>query len=52
MNAGRGLGAYRNGARIRLADTPAGAPPEKIRLVLSARLNFARHIDEGPVFDA
>ena len=28
------------------------APPEKIRLVLSARLNFARHIDEGPVFDA
>ena len=52
VNAGRGLGAYRNGVRVHLTDTPASAPAEKIRLVMSARLNFARHIDEGPVFDA
>ena len=52
VNAGRGLGTHRNGVRVHLTDTPAATPPQKIRLVLSARLNFARHIDEGHLFDA
>jgi fructose-1,6-bisphosphatase/inositol monophosphatase family enzyme len=52
VNAAVGMGTHRNGVRVRLTDTPAAAPPQKIRLVLSARLNFARHIDEGHVFDA
>ena len=52
VNAAVGMGTYRNGARVRLTDTRDDAPPQKIRLVMSARLNFARHIDEGHVFDA
>jgi histidinol-phosphatase len=52
VNAGRGLGAYRNGQRIRLSDLPASARPEGVRLVLSARLNFTRHVDEGRLFEA
>ncbi|HEU4366760.1 MAG TPA: inositol monophosphatase [Methylomirabilota bacterium] len=52
VDAGVGRGAYRNGERIRLANAPAGGPPEKLRLVLSARINFTRHLDEGHLFEA
>jgi len=52
VHAGVGLGTYRNGRPIRLADAPASTPPEAIRLVLSARLNFTRHVDEGHLFEA
>jgi len=52
VSAGRGIGAYRNGQRIRLSDVPPGARPEQVRVVLSARLNFTRHVDEGHLFEA
>jgi len=52
VSAGRGLGAYRNGARIQLTEAPADAPAARVRLALSARLNFARQVDEGHLFDA
>jgi myo-inositol-1(or 4)-monophosphatase len=52
VSAGRGLGAYRNGQRIRLPEIAAGARPESVRVVLSARVNFTRGVDEGHVFDA
>ncbi len=52
VTAGRGVGAYRNGQRIRLSDVPPDASPEQVRLVLSARLNFTRHVDEGHLFEA
>jgi fructose-1,6-bisphosphatase/inositol monophosphatase family enzyme len=51
VSAGVGLGAYRNGQRIRLPEARASERPESARLVLSARLNFTRGIDEGPIFD-
>jgi fructose-1,6-bisphosphatase/inositol monophosphatase family enzyme len=51
VNAGLGLGAYCNGQRIRLAE-PTSPSPERVRLVLSARLNFMRHADEGHLFEA
>lgn len=52
VSGGRGLGAYQNGARIRLSDMSADAPPARVRLALSARLNFTRQIDEGHLFEA
>lgn len=52
VSAGVGLGTHRNGQRIRLPEIPAGARPEAVRVVLSARLNFTRGVDEGYVFDA
>src|SRR3989449_2260870 len=52
VNAGRGVGAYRNGQRIHLPEVPVSPQPEGVRLVLSARLNFTRHVDEGHLFDA
>ena len=52
VSAGRGAGAYRNGQRIRLPEVPVSPRPEGVRLVLSARLNFTRHVDEGHLFDA
>src|SRR5215470_469150 len=51
VNAAVGLGTHRNGHRVRLGDVPADARPEDLRLVLSARVNFTRHLDEGPLFD-
>jgi fructose-1,6-bisphosphatase/inositol monophosphatase family enzyme len=51
VSAGLGLGAHRNGARIRLGDIPADAPPARLRLALSARLNFTRQVDEGHLFE-
>ena len=51
VHAAVGLGTHRNGRRIRLDDVPAGARPEDVRLVLSARVNFTRHVDEGFLFD-
>jgi fructose-1,6-bisphosphatase/inositol monophosphatase family enzyme len=51
VSAGRGLGTYRNGQRIRLPELPARARQESIRLVLSGRLNFMRHLDEGRLFE-
>jgi fructose-1,6-bisphosphatase/inositol monophosphatase family enzyme len=51
VNAGVGLGTHRNGLRVRLDDLPANARAEDLRLVLSARVNFTRHVDEGPLFD-
>jgi fructose-1,6-bisphosphatase/inositol monophosphatase family enzyme len=52
VSAGRGLGAYRNGVRIRPGDGPDVGRPEGVRLALSARINFTRHHDEGHVFEA
>jgi len=51
VNAGVGLGTYRNGRRVRLDDASASGRPEEVRLVLSARVNFSRHVDEGPLFE-
>jgi fructose-1,6-bisphosphatase/inositol monophosphatase family enzyme len=51
VHAGVGLGAYRNGVRIRLDEAPRPARAEDVRLVLSARINFARHVDEGHLFE-
>ena len=51
VHAAVGLGTHRNGRRVRL-DAPAAARPEDVRLVLSARVNFTRHVDEGPLFEA
>ena len=51
VNAGVGLGTHRNGRRVRLDDIPTGSRPEDVRLVLSARVNFSRHVDEGPLFE-
>jgi fructose-1,6-bisphosphatase/inositol monophosphatase family enzyme len=51
VHAGVGLGAHRNGRRIRLDDAPVSARPEDLRLVLSARVNFSRHVDEGHLFE-
>lgn len=52
VHAAYGLGAYRNGERIRLTDLA----PEEIdgteRITLCARANFTRHGDDGPIFDA
>lgn len=44
-------GTWYNGARVQIGDTPAEAPPEQLRVVLSARANFMRHRDEGASFD-
>jgi fructose-1,6-bisphosphatase/inositol monophosphatase family enzyme len=52
VNAAVGLGAYRNGERIHLAGAPVAARPDRVRLVMSARLNFTRHVDEGALFEA
>jgi histidinol-phosphatase len=52
VSAGTGLGTYRNGQRVRLADIPPGARAADVRVVLSARVNFSRHVDEGPLFEA
>jgi fructose-1,6-bisphosphatase/inositol monophosphatase family enzyme len=52
VSAGRGLGAYRNGQRLRLPTGPTSQRPESIRLVLSARINFTRHLDEGHLFES
>jgi fructose-1,6-bisphosphatase/inositol monophosphatase family enzyme len=52
VNAAVGLGTHRNGRRVRLDDAPAPQRPEDVRLVLSARANFSRHVDEGPLFEA
>jgi histidinol-phosphatase len=51
VNAAVGLGTHRNGRRVRLDDAPADARPQDLRLVLSARVNFTRHVDEGPLFE-
>jgi histidinol-phosphatase len=51
VSAGRGVGAYRNGDRLQLPAGPTGQQPEAVRLVLSARLNFTRHLDEGHLFE-
>lgn len=52
VHAAVGLGTHRNGRRVRLDAAPAAARPEDVRLVLSARVNFTRHVDEGPLFEA
>jgi fructose-1,6-bisphosphatase/inositol monophosphatase family enzyme len=51
-SAGVGLGAWRNGQRIRMREPSSPTRPEAVRLVMSARLNFMRGIDEGNIFDA
>ena len=51
VNAAVGLGTHRNSRRVRLDHAPASSRPEEIRLVLSARVNFSRHVDEGPLFE-
>jgi fructose-1,6-bisphosphatase/inositol monophosphatase family enzyme len=52
VTAARGLGTFRNGQRIRLPAWPADRRPEDVRLVLSARVNFTHHVDEGHLFEA
>ena len=52
VNAGVGLGAYRNGQRLRLDEGPPDGSADRIRLVLSARKNFTRHADDGHLFDS
>jgi len=52
VNAGLGLGAYRNGQRIDLAAARVSPHAEQMRLALSARINFMRQIDEGHLFEA
>jgi histidinol-phosphatase len=51
VSAAFGLGAYRNGARVRLADPDARRVDGNERIVLSARANFTRYRDEGKYFD-
>jgi fructose-1,6-bisphosphatase/inositol monophosphatase family enzyme len=51
VSAGTGLGTYRNGRRIRLDKTPVSSRAEGVRLALSARMNFTRHVDEGRLFE-
>jgi fructose-1,6-bisphosphatase/inositol monophosphatase family enzyme len=52
VTAARGLGAFRNGQRIRLPVPPTDRRPADVRLVLSARVNFTHHVDEGHLFEA
>jgi fructose-1,6-bisphosphatase/inositol monophosphatase family enzyme len=52
VTAARGLGTFRNGRRIRLPAPPIDPRPEAVRLVLSARVNFTHHVDEGHLFEA
>jgi fructose-1,6-bisphosphatase/inositol monophosphatase family enzyme len=52
VTAGVGLGAYRNGQRIRLTEPAAPPAPERVRMILSARTNFTRHVDAGHLFEA
>jgi fructose-1,6-bisphosphatase/inositol monophosphatase family enzyme len=52
VTAARGLGTFRNGRPIRLPAPPASPRPEEVRLVLSARVNFTHHVDEGHLFEA
>jgi histidinol-phosphatase len=49
VNAAIGIGAYRNGRRLQLEDMPM--PLDGKAVVMTARLNFVRHVDEGPIFD-
>src|SRR5207247_10529923 len=51
VNAGFGLGAFRNGQRIRLVDAAVDQHADQVRLALSARITFTRHIDEGRLFE-
>jgi len=51
VDAGVGLGAFRNGQRIRLAAAAADQHAEQVRLALSARINFTRLIDESHLFE-
>ena len=51
VDAAIGIGAYRNGRRLVLEDIPMPADGKAVRMVMSARLNFARHVDEGHIFD-
>ena len=51
VDAGIGLGAFRNGQRIRLAQAVVDQHAEQVRLALSARINFTRQIDEGRLFE-
>jgi histidinol-phosphatase len=52
VDAAAGRGAYRNGRRIHLVDAPDDIRPEAVRLVMTARLNFTRQVDEGHLFEA
>jgi fructose-1,6-bisphosphatase/inositol monophosphatase family enzyme len=52
VTAARGLGTFRNGHRVRLPAPPVDPRPEDVRLVLSARVNFVHHVDEGHLFEA
>jgi histidinol-phosphatase len=51
VNAAIGIGAYRNSRRLVLEDIPMPADGKAVRMVMSARLNFVRHVDEGHIFD-
>ena len=51
VNGALGLGAYRNGVRLELEDVSTPVDGTAVRMVLTARLNFVRHVDEGHLFD-
>jgi fructose-1,6-bisphosphatase/inositol monophosphatase family enzyme len=46
------LGTFCNDVRVRLDSLAAGTADPAVRVMLSARANFIRHSDDGPLFDA
>lgn len=52
VHAAFGLGAFRGDTRLRLQDLDPTAPARAVRVMLSARVNFVAHRDDGPIFEA
>lgn len=52
VSAAYGLGAFRDGERVHLADLAPAQLDGSERVCLSARANFVRHGDDGRCFDA
>jgi fructose-1,6-bisphosphatase/inositol monophosphatase family enzyme len=51
LEAGYGLGCFRNRTLVRLGDIEASASDQALRVMLSARANFTRYEDRGRWFD-
>src|SRR5262245_43792924 len=52
VSSGLGVSASQNGHPLRLPAQQERQRPEAVRLVLSARINFTRHLDEGHLFES
>lgn len=52
VHAAFGLGAFRGDARLRLTDLDPATPAKAVRVMLSARVNFVAHRDDGALFEA